>query len=487
MNMSVRWMTISVAILSSAVCAIAQEWNIEGVEAGTKPELVLDAEGCPHIAYMTEQLAGGVFYAFKEGNEWVIDTVAEGYFYGPLDIALDAEGDPHIVYHDHQDASSDPSQGDAGYAFRQSDRWNVETISDEGHDGWDPSVAIGPDGEVYVSSIDPSQFGSENGVEWAVRRGDVWFVNEVGSGPIPYEFGTQLQFDTFGQLHLVFHDGSERLNTGGGSDLFYGLLVDGQWQLEVADDEGDVGKFSSLAVDADGLPHIAYFEWATSNTGFIKYAHWDGSQWQRERVEELRDVEISFLGARRMTSIALDARGIPHIAYSDRNAVRYAVWNGSGWDRQDVAFASTGQILGQLVSLALDAESRPHIAFYELPERPSSSLGEVFYAVGQRPTAVIEEQALPLLSTLHGNFPNPFNASTVLRYELAQTAEVDLAVYSLIGQRVRTLVLGRVGAGLYQVPWDGVDGQGKAVASGLYFARLYADGQEMIGKMLLLR
>ncbi|MFT5090906.1 MAG: flagellar hook assembly protein FlgD, partial [Planctomycetota bacterium] len=95
--------------------------------------------------------------------------------------------------------------------------------------------------------------------------------------------------------------------------------------------------------------------------------------------------------------------------------------------------------------------------------------------------------ALPLLFTLHGNSPNPFNASTVLRYELAQTAEVDLAVYNLIGQRVRTLVLGRVGAGLYQVPWDGVDGQGKAVASGLYFARLYADGQEMIGKMLLLR
>jgi len=490
MTTSVRWVVVMAAIMAPVSFASAQEWSIEGVETGTKPELVLDREGRPHIAYMTEELEGGVFYALKEDDEWVIDTVAEGYFYGPLDIALDAEDNPHIVYHDHQDASNDPSQGDAGYAFKERGRWTVEAIRDQGHDGWDPSVAIGSDGEVYVSSIDPEQFGSENGVEWAVRRGDTWFVSQVGSGPVPYEFGTQLEMDDFGQLHLVFHNGNERFNSGAGSDLYYGTLVDGRWRLEVADDEGDVGKFAALAVGADGLPHIAYFEWATSTTGFIKYAHWDGSQWRHERVDELRDIEISFLGARRMASIALDAQGLPHIAYSDRRTVRYAVWNGSEWIRQDIATASTGQILGQLVSLALDADSRPHIAFYELPERPSSSLGEIFYAVGQRPTAVVgeeKEQGLPLQPALRGNFPNPFNASTVLRYELASGNEIDLAVYNLAGQRMRTLVSERVGAGSYRVAWDGVDERGNAAASGLYFARLKVGRLDLIDKMLLLR
>jgi hypothetical protein len=69
-------------------------------------------------------------------------------------------------------------------------------------------------------------------------------------------------------------------------------------------------------------------------------------------------------------------------------------------------------------------------------------------------------------------FPNPFNPRTDLRFELAEAAELTLAVYDLSGRRLRTLAAGRLDAGTAQFTWDGKDDGGKGLASGVYFARL---------------
>ncbi len=478
----------AVLLMASIAAAQAQSWTIEEVDAGTKPELALDSAGHVHIAYMTEALNGSVSYATKAAGDWTIETVAEGYFYGPLDLAIDEDDGLHIVYHDHQDMGFDASLGDAAYAFKRGGNWQVETISDPGHDGWDPSIALGPDGAVYVASIDPVQFGSEDGVEWAVRsESGTWSVSPLGSGPVPYEFGTQVVVDTGGRAHIVYHDGSERLNGGSGSDLYYAVQNGGNWDIQVVDEDGDVGKFASLALDAMGNPHIAYFEWNSLSTGYVKYARWSEGEWLLERIEALDDVEISFLGARRMVSLVLDAQDRPHVAYSDRSSVRYAVQSANGWDMQTAALALTGNVLGQLVSLALDVSGRPHIAYYELSSGASTSLGAVFYAVGQTPTAVEETAVQPVDFVLRGNYPNPFNASTILHYTLANEAAVELGIYNVLGQRLRTLVEGRMGAGEYRVAWDGLDAAGQNAASGIYLARLQSGESEAVQKMLLLR
>ncbi len=92
------------------------------------------------------------------------------------------------------------------------------------------------------------------------------------------------------------------------------------------------------------------------------------------------------------------------------------------------------------------------------------------------------------LYTLEQNYPNPFNGETMIRYQIPAAGEIDLAVFNILGQRVRTLVEGHRLRGSYQVIWDGKDTAGKDEGSGVYFCRLkMAQGRTWVRKMYLLR
>jgi hypothetical protein len=88
---------------------------------------------------------------------------------------------------------------------------------------------------------------------------------------------------------------------------------------------------------------------------------------------------------------------------------------------------------------------------------------------------------------LEQNFPNPFNPSTVIEYRLTTPRTVSVRVYNVLGQEVRILVNGRQLAGSHRVKWDGRDGAGRMVSSGVYLYAL-SDGQTLLSrKMLFLR
>ena len=74
--------------------------------------------------------------------------------------------------------------------------------------------------------------------------------------------------------------------------------------------------------------------------------------------------------------------------------------------------------------------------------------------------------------SLFQNYPNPFNSITTLVFSLPFASHVELAVFNLAGQRIRTLVEGEVQPGEHQVTWDGKDRFGREVSSGLYLYRL---------------
>ncbi|MFA7329887.1 MAG: C25 family cysteine peptidase [Candidatus Delongbacteria bacterium] len=97
------------------------------------------------------------------------------------------------------------------------------------------------------------------------------------------------------------------------------------------------------------------------------------------------------------------------------------------------------------------------------------------------------EGPLPGTFRLTGNYPNPFNPETWIRFELPQEGEPQLVIYNLAGAQVCRLAVGRLQAGSHQVRWDGHDAAGAPVASGLYLARLEFDGQAQTQRMLLVR
>ena len=88
-------------------------------------------------------------------------------------------------------------------------------------------------------------------------------------------------------------------------------------------------------------------------------------------------------------------------------------------------------------------------------------------------TAVAETGgATPEVDALSQNYPNPFNPETTIPYDVRATGDVELVIFDLAGQRIRTLVHGRQTAGRYSAHWDGRDYNGVDVASGVYLYRL---------------
>jgi hypothetical protein len=85
------------------------------------------------------------------------------------------------------------------------------------------------------------------------------------------------------------------------------------------------------------------------------------------------------------------------------------------------------------------------------------------------------------------NFPNPFNPVTRIRYEIEASATVALRIYDVEGRLVRRLAGGYRAQGRHEELWDGRDGRGRAVASGIYYYRLDAGSFTETRKMVLLR
>ncbi len=86
-----------------------------------------------------------------------------------------------------------------------------------------------------------------------------------------------------------------------------------------------------------------------------------------------------------------------------------------------------------------------------------------------------------------GNYPNPFNPLTKVEFTLVQTGLVTLGVYDVHGRLVRTLANGEESAGRHSAIWDGADNQGRAVGSGVYFARLITPAGVVQHKMVLIK
>ena len=99
------------------------------------------------------------------------------------------------------------------------------------------------------------------------------------------------------------------------------------------------------------------------------------------------------------------------------------------------------------------------------------------------------ETNLPLQNTfrLMGNYPNPFNPFTYIRFELSQAQQIELQIFDSNGRLLRQLLKGHLEAGLHQISWDGRNQALQAVPSGTYFYRLSNKNQQIVKKMLLIK
>ena len=98
-----------------------------------------------------------------------------------------------------------------------------------------------------------------------------------------------------------------------------------------------------------------------------------------------------------------------------------------------------------------------------------------------------ESLPVPLTLTLSQNYPNPFNQSTVISYQLPMNGSIELIIYNLMGQKVKTLTTGFQRAGYYFLTWDGRDEYSQEVPSGIYVYCLTTPDRLVSRKMILVK
>ena len=102
------------------------------------------------------------------------------------------------------------------------------------------------------------------------------------------------------------------------------------------------------------------------------------------------------------------------------------------------------------------------------------------------PLAAPTGGALPARFALGPNYPNPFNPSTIIPYQLAASSQVRLEVFNLLGQRIATLVDEARPAGFHTATWHATDEVGRAVAAGVYIYRMTVGVERQTGRMVLI-
>jgi hypothetical protein len=150
---------------------------------------------------------------------------------------------------------------------------------------------------------------------------------------------------------------------------------------------------------------------------------------------------------------------------------------------------SLNQFIGQTIHIAW----RHHLSIFDSMYFMAIDDVEVYYSSFVDDTDI---EILPIVTRLIGNFPNPFNPETIIRYQVANNKSqisdirnqlVNITIYNIRGQRVRTLVNDYHQPGEHSVIWNGRDDHGNQVSSGVYFYRMTAGEVVQTRRMLLMK
>jgi len=101
--------------------------------------------------------------------------------------------------------------------------------------------------------------------------------------------------------------------------------------------------------------------------------------------------------------------------------------------------------------------------------------------------AKVSVPAIPTVYSLNQNFPNPFNPTTTIEYSIPEAGNVNLVIYNLAGQKVRTLINENQPASFKKIVWDGRNDMGESVGAGIYFYKLVSGNFSKIQKMTLIK
>lgn len=169
---------------------------------------------------------------------------------------------------------------------------------------------------------------------------------------------------------------------------------------------------------------------------------------------------------------------------SANNFGEFIIDDGSGGLRvDDLSELYEGNLGGEIIQGSVgNIQGIHYYQFSEFKLEPRDSSDVSLAVVG-----INDKNNLSTNFTLAANYPNPFNPSTTIRYQIATAGFTQVIIYNVRGEKVRTLVASEQPPGQYSVTWNGRSERGKIAASGIYFYSLKSGNQQQVRQMLLIR
>ncbi len=294
---------IAIVVLSlmQGVRANAQSWNwtTDKVARGSTTSLVLDKDGNLHLAYLTRD--SKVYYALRPAGsaKWfslvLLESTHANTNVYPR-LAVDKQDIPHLCV----------SFGVLEYVTLKNGEWLKQQVDPgSGTISYHCSIAVTPDGVPHLG----------------------WY-HEFLPG------GTQYS-------HFRHAD-----------------LENGVWMVRSVDG-GIAGKWSSMAVDAKGLPHATYSQFI--HGGDLDYAVWNGDSWVLTTVDSSHNAS-SYRGFD--NDLVLWPDGSAHISYFDARTLKYAAEDNGKWSIEKVDVVASGHdVYGGSTTLLRDSHGNPHIIY----------------------------------------------------------------------------------------------------------------------------
>ena len=172
-------------------------------------------------------------------------------------IALDSSGKAHISYFDD-------TNDDLKYATNASGAWVTTTVDSSGEVGEYTSIALDSSGKVHISYYG----GYGGGLKYATNASGSWVATTVDSGTYYVGKYTSIALDSSGKAHISYYDATSYAPPK--QDLKYATNASGAWVTTTVDGSGEVGEYTSIALDSSGKVHISYYDYTS---GDLKYAY----------------------------------------------------------------------------------------------------------------------------------------------------------------------------------------------------------------------
>jgi hypothetical protein len=262
---------------------------------GEYSSIAIDSNNKVHISYIdSASNKRDLRYATNISGSWVTSTIVSEGWAAHSSIAIDSNNKVHISYEDW-------SSNDLKYTTNASGSWVTSTIDSEGNVGYYTSIAIDSNNKVHISYRD----GTNKDLKYATNSSGSWVTSTIDSEVYDVEY-TSIAIDSNNKVHISYYEYA--------CDLKYATNASGSWVTSRILHSDDVcwGEYSSIAIDSNNKVHISHHQDEPDGTYYaLKYATNASGSWVMSTIDSGGDV-----GA--YTSIAIDSNNKVHISYFDQ-------------------------------------------------------------------------------------------------------------------------------------------------------------------------